>query len=102
MPGVFIQTALLSLTDMGVYLTTAENDGTLPYVPFDKMLMDALMAENENAYIYVFSDEEMAAYGIGNSEGLTEQQKGAELHNSWVLAFNNEQGVMDWLWAQSK
>ena len=93
---------LLSLTDMGVYLTTAEHDGTLPYVPFDKMLMEALMKTNENAHIYVFSDEEMAAYGIGNSEGLTEQQKGAEYHNSWVLSFNNEQGVMDWLWSQSK
>lgn len=95
-------TELLSLTDMGVYLTSAEGDKTLPYIAFDRMLMDALMKVNENAHIYIFSDEEMNAYGIGSSEGLTEAQIGSEMHNSWVLCFNNEQGIMDWLWAQSK
>lgn len=94
--------ALLSLTDMGVYLTTAASDGTLPMVPFDEILMQALMETNDNAHYYIFSDEEMAKYGIGNSEGLTPAQIGAEMHNSWVLAFNNEQGVMDWLMDQHK
>ena len=44
----------------------------------------------------------MNAYGIGSAEGLTADQIGREMHNSWVLDFNNEQGVMDWLWSQSK
>lgn len=94
---------LLSLTDMGVYYTCAASDGTLPLAAtIGVEIMKELQTVNENAHYYVFSDEEMAAYGIGNTEGLTEAQFGSEMHNNWVLAFNNEQGVMDWLWAQSK
>lgn len=94
---------LLSLTDMGVYYTCAASDGTLPMAAtIGVEIMKELQTVNENAHYYVFSDEEMAAYGIGNTEGLTEAQFGSEMHNNWVLAFNNEQGVMDWLWAQSK
>ena len=94
---------LLSLTDMGVYLTAAASDGTLPTAAtLGVALIQELQTVNDNAHYYVFSDEEMAAYGIGSTEGLTAAQFGSEMHNNWVLAFNNEQGVMDWLWAQSK
>ena len=94
--------ALLSLTDMGVYLTTSPMDGTLPNYELCEDLMLALQKNNDNAHYYFFTEEEMNAYGIGNSEGLTEAQIGAEHHNSWVLSFRNVNGVMDWLWAQSK
>lgn len=93
----------LSLTDVGIYLTAASSDGTLPYsASIGSTLCDYLKQTNSNVQYYIFSDEEMNAYGIGNTEGLTAAQIGSEMHNSWVLAFNNEQGVMDWLMAQSK
>lgn len=94
--------ALLSLTDMGVYLTTSPMDGTLPNAALCEDLMLALAKTNDNAHYYFFTEEEMNSFGIGNSEGLTDQQIGAEHHNSWVLTYNNVHGVMDWLWEQSK
>lgn len=95
----------LSLTDVAIYLTAAESDGTLPYAAsMGATICDYLKASglNDNVQYHIYTDEEMNAYGIGTTEGLTAAQIGAEMHNSWVLAFNNEQGVMDWLMAQSK
>lgn len=50
----------------------------------------------------LFTPEELAEYGIGNSQGLTQKELYAELHNSWILAMHNEYCVLDWMFSHVK
>ncbi len=45
----------------------------------------------------LFTPEELAAYGIGVTPGLSVQQLYMENHNSWILALHNEYGILDWM-----
>lgn len=45
----------------------------------------------------IFKPEELEAYGLGTTEGLKAKELYEENHNSWVLAFHNERGILDWM-----
>ena len=48
------------------------------------------------------TQEELAKYGIGTTEGLPSQELDAENHNSWILALHNENGILDWMISHQK
>jgi len=50
----------------------------------------------------LYTQEELAKYGIGTTEGLTSQELDAENHNSWILALHNENGILDWMISHQK
>jgi len=47
----------------------------------------------------IFSAEELAAYGIGVTEGIGAKKLYEENHNSWILALHNEYGILDWMFS---
>lgn len=54
--------------------------------------------KSPNEYKYsLYLPEELAKYGIGNTEGLSSKEYYAELHSSWILTYHNELGVIDWM-----
>lgn len=92
-------TALAEIVDMPVWIATAFED-TFPvrddYIVACITMMRAL--GNENAHYTLFQPEEFLKYDLG----LTKEKLANEYHWCWVLTLNNEQGLMDWLFAQSK
>ena len=50
----------------------------------------------------IFKPEELEAYGIGTTEGLTDKELYEENHNSWILVFHNERGILDWMISHQK
>ena len=50
----------------------------------------------------LFTPEELAAYGIGITPGLSASQLYAENHNSWILVMHNEYGILDWMFSHRK
>ena len=50
----------------------------------------------------LFTPEELAEYGIGNAQGLTQKELYAELHNSWILVMHNEYCILDWMFSHRK
>lgn len=50
----------------------------------------------------IYLPEELEAYGIGNTEGLTDKELDAENHNSWILTLHNEKGILDWMISHKK
>ena len=57
-----------------------------------------LLAEgNVEAHLTIYTQEELAKYGIGCRSDLTMDELLAENHNCWTLTFHNEHGILDWL-----
>lgn len=86
-----------TLINVPIYFTHAQNDGTCQ-VYSSKAMYDAFASLGDtNNKLTIWSDEEMAADGIGNGFN------GALLHWSWVKVLNhNEDGSpMNWLFQQS-
>lgn len=50
----------------------------------------------------IFKPEELEAYGIGTTEHLTSKELYEENHNSWILVFHNERGILDWMISHQK
>ena len=68
-----------------------------------KTYLNNVNALNLGTYVtYNTTDEELAKYGIGTTEGLTSQELDAENHNSWILALHNENGILDWMISHQK
>ncbi|MDF2907346.1 MAG: phospholipase [Herbinix sp.] len=93
---------LSSLTDTKIWVSTAYVDHTFFR---HKYIVDAIMklkdAGNKNAYLTLFAPEEFEKYGFANPD-LPLMEKFSENHNAWVLTYNNEYGIMDWLVSQHK
>ncbi len=51
---------------------------------------------------YLFTEEELKAYGIGTTQGLSARELYAENHNCWILAYHNEMCCLDWLFSHVK
>ncbi len=45
----------------------------------------------------MYLPEELEAYGIGTTEGISDKELDAENHNSWILTLHNEKGILDWM-----
>ena len=50
----------------------------------------------------IFTPEELAEYGIGTAENLSAKDLYAQNHNSWILVYHNEYGILDWMFTQRK
>lgn len=50
----------------------------------------------------IFTEEELAAYGIGLDQNLPAGKIYEENHNSWVLVLHNEYGILDWMLSHRK
>ncbi|MDO4974056.1 MAG: prolyl oligopeptidase family serine peptidase [Eubacteriales bacterium] len=50
----------------------------------------------------IYSAEELAAYGIGVTEGISARELYAENHNSWILTLHNEYCILDWMFSHVK
>ena len=46
--------------------------------------------------------EEMEKYGIGNDPGTPLTARITQNHAAWILTYNNEHGILDWLMNQVK
>ena len=46
--------------------------------------------------------EELEAYGIGITPGLSMKELYMENHNSWILVMHNEYGILDWMLSHRK
>jgi predicted peptidase len=95
---------LSSLTDTKLWVSTAYVDHT---VFRHKYIVDAIMklklkdAGNKNAHLTLYAPEDFEKYGFADPE-LPILEKLSENHNAWVLTYNNEYGIMDWLVSQHK
>lgn len=50
----------------------------------------------------LFTEEELAAYGIGLDQTIPSKDIYAENHNSWILVLHNEYGILDWMLSHQK
>ena len=50
----------------------------------------------------LFTPEELEAYGIGITPGLSMKELYMENHNSWILVMHNEYGILDWMLSHRK
>jgi predicted peptidase len=93
---------LSSLIDTKIWVSTAYVDHTFYR---HKYIVDAIMklkdAGNKNAHLTLYAPEEFEKYGFAAPD-LPIMEKFSENHNAWVLTYNNEYGIMDWLVSQHK
>ncbi|MBS7315690.1 MAG: prolyl oligopeptidase family serine peptidase [Clostridiaceae bacterium] len=73
----------------------------------NKYLLDGIMKlqdeGNRHADMVIFSRQEIQAYGIGMEPGTTLAEQLMMNHAAaWILAYNNEHGLMNWLTSQVK
>lgn len=50
----------------------------------------------------LFTEEELAAYGIGIDRSVTTRELYLENHNSWILVMHNEHCILDWMFSHVK
>lgn len=93
---------LCSLVDTKIWVSTAYVDHTIYR---HKYIVDAIMklkdAGNKNAHLTLYSPEDFERYGFADPD-LPLPERLSENHNAWVLTYNNEYGIMDWLVSQHK
>ena len=56
---------------------------------------------NKHARLTLYAPEDFEKYGFADPD-LPPMEKFTENHNAWVLTYNNEHGIMDWLTSQKK
>jgi predicted peptidase len=91
------------LGDFKIWISTAYVDFTYSR---HKYIVDGIMylrdQGSRNARLTLYSHEELAKYGLGSNYDLTVDERMIENHQSWVLTYHNEYGIMDWLLTQEK
>ena len=94
---------LCGLTDMKIWIATAYVDHTIYR---HKYIVDGIMkikdAGNKNARLTLYSPEDLEKYGIATDPDLPLAAKFGANHASWILVMNNEEGILDWLLAQTR
>lgn len=94
---------LCGLTDARIWIASSYIDQNLFR---HKYIVDGITAlrdgGNQNAHYTLFSPEELEKYGIGNTEGMTTEQRLRENHEVHVLALNDEHGILSWAVSQTK
>ena len=66
------------------------------------MLAKLQQQGNKDAYLTLYSPEELQAYGHGLDVNGDYRALFSDNHNSWNLTLNNEHGIMSWLTSQVK
>jgi predicted peptidase len=94
---------LCGLVDTKIWIATAYVDHTIYR---HKYIVDGIMklrdAGNKHAKLTLYSPEDLQKYGIATDPDIPLQQLFSQNHASWVLVYNNEDGIMDWLMSQTK
>ena len=94
---------LLHLPEVPVWITSAYMDHQHSRHAFILNACNKLWQEGRTDVKFtLYTQEELAKYGIGTTEGLTSQEIDAENHNSWILALHNENGILDWMISHQK
>lgn len=86
-----------------VWVSTAYVDHTIYR---HKYITDAIMQlqneGNKNAHLTLYSPEELAEYDIAITDDMDLRARFGENHQSWVLTYHDEKGIMSWLLNQVK
>ncbi len=94
---------LCGLSNTKIWISTAYVDHTIYR---HKYIVDGILklrdAGNNNAKLTLYSAEELAKYDIATDPDMPYHERFAENHSSWILTYNNEYGIMDWLMSQTK
>ena len=94
---------LCGLTETKLWITCAYVDHTIYR---HKYIVDGILAlrdaGNPDARLTIYSPEELEAYGLATDPNMSLQAKFGANHACWILTYNNEYGVMDWLMSQTK
>lgn len=94
---------LRGLVNTKLWISTAYVDHTIYR---HKYIVDGIMhlrdEGNFNAKLTLYGPEELEKYGIATDPDMPLQAKFGANHASWVLTYNNEYGIMDWLMSQVK
>lgn len=91
-----------ALLDVPIFFTHAANDLVTNRISSEAMYEAMGNIGDTNNKIAIWTNEEMAEYGIGT--GIDEAYVGYLLHLSWIRVFNDntEGSSMKWLFAQTK
>ena len=94
---------LCSLTETKIWVSCAYVDHTIYR---HKYIVDGILAlrdaGNPDARLTIYSPEELAAYGIATDPDMPLREKFSANHACWILTYNNEHHIMDWLMSQTK
>ena len=94
---------LLHLPKVPVWITSAYMDHQHSRHAFILNACNKLWQEGRTDVKFtLYTQEELAKYGIGTTEGLSSQELDAENHNSWIPALHNENGILDWMISHQK
>ncbi len=92
---------LCNLKQTKIWISTAYVDHIIYR---HKYIADGIMKlrekGNENAFLTVYSPEELEAYGVGTDPETSYQELFMMNHGSWNLTFADEHGIMTWLTEQ--
>ena len=91
---------LENFPDVPVYISTAYIDHQVSRHAYILRAVQKLWDRGRRDVRFtIFSAEELAAYGIGITEGIGMKQLCEENHNSWILALHNEYCILDWMFS---
>jgi len=94
---------LKSLTDTKIWVATAYVDHTIYR---HKYIVDGLVAikdaGNPDAHLTLYAPEDLEKYGLSTDPNMPIERKFGSNHASWILVYNNEEGIMDWLMSRVK
>ncbi len=94
---------LLHLPQVPVWITSAYIDHQAGRHAYILEACNKLWQEGRKDVKYtLYNPEELKAYGIGSTEGLSTKELYEENHNSWILALHNEHGILDWMISHEK
>lgn len=94
---------LLNLPSVPTWIATAYIDHQPGRHAYILEACNKLWQEGRTDVKYtLFKPEELEAYGIGTTEGLSSKELYGENHNSWILVLHNEHGILDWMISHEK
>ena len=91
---------LENFPEVPVYISTAYIDHQVSRHAYILRAVQKLWEKGRQDVRYtIYSAEELAAYGIGITEGISAGKLYEENHNSWILTLHNEYCILDWMFA---
>lgn len=89
---------LLNLPAVPTWIATAYIDHQVGRHAYILEACNKLWQEGRTDVKFImFKPEELEAYGIGSTEGLSTKELYGENHNSWIPVLHNERGILDWM-----
>lgn len=91
------------LPDVPTFLATGYIDHSPSRHAYILQAVSDLWKRGRTDVEYVlFTEEELAAYGIGTTPDVTTKELYLENHNSWILVLHNEHCILDWMFSHVK